>query len=442
LSVAIESIGLVTARWWPEVGGVETHARQLASWLAARGVRVEVLCMDADPERAAFETHDERDGAVSVRRVAYRYQDHETLADLGKNEQMEAAALQWAEEVKVDLLHIHHLTGWGHGLMTTLASCAPIVLTLHDYWTICPRGQLWTAEDEVCRGPSPERCAPCLRATWPHLFNEGEDASEQVSALSRCAAEAFGAASVLLAPSTPAMQTLEAAGVPAERLRAFSLGVECSGLAEEVDRLRDAAPMREERVIGVLGAVQPTKGVLELARAVVESELPGLRLRVHGPRSPFHGDSSYVEALETLAAESPVVELCGSYSPEQLPEVLASLDAVAAPALWEEGFGLSVREASAVGLPVLVSDAGGLPELVGRDGAVGVIARRSDPDGLIDALRWMDAADCFGVIPESERPKLVDVDEMCQELAGVYEAVLAAHDSQASSSAAADTSQE
>ena len=238
------------------------------------------------------------------------------------------------------------------------------------------------------------------------------------------------------------MQTLEAAGVPAERLRAFSLGVECSGLAEEVERIRDAAPRREERIIGVLGSVQPTKGVLELARAVVESELPALRLRVHGPRSPFHGDSSYVEALETLAAESPVVELCGPYSPEQLPEVLASLDAVAAPALWEEGFGLSVREASAAGLPVLVSDAGGLPELVGRDGAVGVIARRRDPDGLIDALRWMDTADCFGVIPESERPKLVDVDEMCEELAGVYEAVLAAHDSQASSSAAVDTSQE
>jgi len=444
LSKAPGAVGLITARWWPEVGGVETHARQVARWFVERGVRVEVLCMDATPGLEPYEACDERDGEVRVRRIAYRYEDHEVLTDLGQNPRMEEIALRWAGEISVDILHIHHLTGWGHALVPSLAQSAPIVLTLHDYWTGCPRGQLWTVEGAACAGPSVEQCAPCLQATWPHLF-EGDGvapASLQVEALARCATKAFASASALLTPSEPAMQTLIQAGVPAAGLSTFSLGVDCAGLKEEVDRLREAAPAREGRVIGVLGAVQPTKGVLEFARAVIESEVPDLRLRVHGPLHPFHGDNSYIEALEALAKESAAVELSGSYDPASLPAVLASLDAVAAPARWEEGFGLSVREAAVVGLPVLVSDAGGLPELVEQDGAVGVVARRADADGLVEALRWMDATDSFGVVPEEDRPRLVTIDEMCEELSSVYAEVLEAQDSQASSSAAADESQE
>ena len=444
MSEGPRSIGMVTARWWPEVGGVETHARQVAKWLVERGVRVEVLCLDGDPERAPFEEHELEDEGVHVRRVVYRFQDHETLADLGKNERLEEIAVRWACDASLDLVHVHHLTGWGHGLVPALAASAPVVLTLHDYWSVCPRGQLWTATGEVCSGPSVERCAPCLTQTWPHLFEAdgGAGAAEQVEALSLVAMEAFASASAILAPSEPALQTLTEAGVPKESLSVFSLGVDCGGLSEEVERLRAEAPPREGRVIGVLGAVQPTKGVLELARAVLGCGVADLSLHIHGPLPSFHGDTSYVDEVRALADAHAEVELCGSYDPLELPAVLASLDTVAAPALWEEGFGLSVREAAAVGLPVLVSDAGGLPELVERDGAVGVVARRSDSTGLVEALRWLDATQSFGVVALSERPSLVGIAEMCEELAEVYSEVFTAHDSQASSSAEAEASQE
>jgi glycosyltransferase involved in cell wall biosynthesis len=435
---------MVTARWWPEVGGVETHARQIAKWLVERGIRVEVLCLDGDPERAFFEEQEFADEGVRVRRVAYRFQDHETLADLGENGRLEEIALRWADEGGLDLVHIHHLTGWGHGLVPALAQRAPVVLTLHDYWSICPRGQLWTSSGAVCSGPSVERCAPCLIDTWPHLFQAdgGAGAPEQVAALALVAAEAFASASALLAPSEPALRTLTQAGVPADALRAFSLGVDCGGLAEEVERLRVVAPSREGRVVGVLGAVQPTKGVLELARAVLECGVADLCLHIHGPLPSFHGDTSYIEEVRALADAHAEIKLCGSYDPAELPAVLASLDAVAAPALWEEGFGLSVREAAAVGLPVLVSDAGGLPRLVEEDGAVGVVARRGDSNGIVEALRWMDATDSFGVVALADRPQLVGIAEMCEELVEVYAEVFAAQDSQASSSAEAEASQE
>jgi len=435
---------MVTARWWPEVGGIETHARQLAKWLVGQGLKVEVLCLDGDPGREAFEEHESDDEGVRVRRVAYRYQDHETLADIGRNVRLEEIAGRWASEHRLELVHIHHLTGWGHGLVRALAVRTPVVLTLHDYWMICPRGQLWSASGAACSGPSVERCTPCLTQTWPHLFgpDTGAEATEHVKALSEAAMEAFESASALLAPSEPALRTLARAGVPKGTLNVFSLGVDCAGLAQEVGRLRAAAPSREGRVLGVLGTVQPTKGVIELAQAVLECGVADLRLEIHGPLPPFHGDSTYVDEVRALADAHDEIQLCGPYDPALLPEVLASLDAVAAPSLWEEGYGLSVREAAAAGLPVLVSDAGGLPAIVEVDSAVGVVARRDDPAGLVDAIRWLDATDSFGVVPESDRPSLVGIDEMCEELVEVYSRVFATQDSQASSSAEAEASQE
>ena len=448
MSEGLGAIGLVTARWWPSIGGIETHARQLACWLRARGVRVEVLCLDDSPEHAPFEVRTSDDDGVRVTRVAYRYQDHETYADLAKHAGLEELAKAWALESNLELVHVHHLSGWGHGLVAALADHAPVVLTLHDYWTVCARGQLWNSSGELCGGPSIERCTPCLTTTWPHLSVEtGKDLSfaddeTSVAALFHGSAAAFARAEVLLAPSEPARRVLVNAGVPAERMSVFSLGVDFESLAEEVERLRSLEPSRTERRIGVLGAVQPTKGVLELAQAVVDCALEELVLRVHGPLSPFHGDSAYAEQLQALASEHDSIQLCGPYDPAELPSVLASLDVVAAPALWEEGFGLSVREAAAVGLPVLVSDAGGLPELVERDGAVGVVARRSDPQSLHEALRWLDSTDTFSVVPTTLRPTLTSVDEMASELMEVYQGVLDAQPSQASSSADAEAPQE
>lgn len=448
MSIRLGAIGLVTARWWPSVGGIETHARQLARWLQARGVRVEVLCLDDDPLKSPFDVRASDDDGVRVTRVAYRYHDHETFADLAKHERLEGIAREWALETQLELVHIHHLSGWGHGLVEALADHVSVVLTLHDYWTVCARGQLWNVSNELCAGPSVERCTPCLTSTWPHLSIDGKeelsfaDDAESVAALIDGSAAAFERAEVLLAPSEPARRVLVNAGVPAERLSVFSLGVDCESLALEVERLRIDQPSRSERRIGVLGAVQPTKGVLELAQAVLECAIEGLVLRVHGPVAPFHGDSAYADQLQELASRHPSIQLCGPYDPAELPAVLASLDVVAAPAQWEEGFGLSVREASVVGLPVLVSDAGGLPELVERDGAVGVVARRAEPDSLHEALRWLSSTDSFGVVPRSLRPALTSVDEMALELMEIYLGVLEAQSSQASSSADADAPQE
>jgi glycosyltransferase involved in cell wall biosynthesis len=141
-------------------------------------------------------------------------------------------------------------------------------------------------------------------------------------------------------------------------------------------RLAHAVTLERERrprpagniVLGALGLVQPSKGILELARALLLLADARVSLEVHGPRPAYHGDRGYVDELEQLAARSPRVRLHPAFDHADLPRVLARLDAVVVPSRWEEVFGLGAREALAVGLPVLVARRGGLAELDGQPG--------------------------------------------------------------------------
>ncbi|MCB9913686.1 MAG: glycosyltransferase [Planctomycetes bacterium] len=162
--------------------------------------------------------------------------------------------------------------------------------------------------------------------------------------------------------------------------------------------------------VGVLGAVQPSKGVLELARLVAADAR--CELHVHGPRGAYHGDRAYVDALEALAARAPNVRLHGAYAPDELPAVLAGLDVVAVPSRWNEVYGLIAREARAAGLPVLASRVGGLVEA-----GVTLLA----PD---DAEAWRCALDALapgrGAPPDARAPRSAAVAALADQLEADY----------------------
>ncbi len=394
------SVGFLAAGWHPDLGGVETHTRALALELVAAGRRVEALVIDSRSEAEPYTWRDEVTEGVRVRRVAYRWQDHRALADLACRDRAESLVLGWVEERALPLVHVHHLTGFGASVPLVLrAFGVRVVMSLHDYWMLCPRGQMWHREGEACAAIEDERCAACLADTWPHLMPSrggaprgprGEAiATDRAAAALRTelALEALGACDRLLVPSRAALEVFVRAGVPREKLAHFPNAVDSTGIARAMDGERARAGERDDDsfVLGVLGAVQPSKGVLELAHAVLATGIRELVLEVHGPRESYHGDRSYAEALEALAARDPRVRLMGAFAHDDLARVLARLDALAVPSRWEEVFGLSAREALAAGLPVLASRAGGHAELEAEADVVFIPAE--DRAAWIEALR-------------------------------------------------------
>jgi glycosyltransferase involved in cell wall biosynthesis len=173
----------------------------------------------------------------------------------------------------------------------------------------------------------------------------------------------------LFTPSAAARAVFERSGVPRGRIQVLANGVDAPALAARVEALRPMPAQCKSQVrIGVLGSVQPSKGVLEFARAVLALEDPELFVEVHGELIDYHGDASYARALREFASREPRLSLHGLYEHADLARVLAGLDAVAVPSLWNEVHGSTAREARAAGLHVFVSDRGGLAEWSVGDG--------------------------------------------------------------------------
>jgi len=152
--------------------------------------------------------------------------------------------------------------------------------------------------------------------------------------------------------------------------------------AEARPRLRAELGIEPEApAVGVIGRVHPDKGQRALIRA-----LPALLERCPGATVVVVGDGPDRAPCAALAAELGVkerVRFAGQR--DDVPDVLAALDVVAVPSLWEEPFPFTALEAMAAGRPVVAFRIGGLPESVVHE-ETGLLVPPADEAALAAAL--------------------------------------------------------
>lgn len=146
----------------------------------------------------------------------------------------------------------------------------------------------------------------------------------------------------------------------------------------------------DELVIGYVGRLVETKGLLTLAAALaLLRDLPW-KLHVVG-RGDFEDPFR-----ERLAAGGILdrVTFAGYVPHVETPHLLASMDMLIVPsetqANWKEQFGRVIVEAMACGTPVIGSDSGEIPHLIGVSGG-GVVFPERDPESLAQAVRSLGA---------------------------------------------------
>ncbi|ANP53819.1 phosphatidylinositol alpha 1,6-mannosyltransferase [Streptomyces griseochromogenes] len=184
------------------------------------------------------------------------------------------------------------------------------------------------------------------------------------------------AADRTLAPSSAALNDLEAHGVP--RVRLWQRGVDT--VRFRPDR-RDEALRRElapngELIVGYVGRLAPEKHV-ELLAGVCGLE--GVRVVVVGD-GPSH--AHLTEAL-------PGAVFLGRRTGDDLARIFASLDVFAHTGPFET-FCQTVQEAMASGVPVVAPAAGGPLDLVDH-GRTGLLVPPRDADAVREAVRTLAA---------------------------------------------------
>ncbi|RKQ70179.1 glycosyltransferase [Oceanibaculum indicum] len=270
------------------------------------------------------------------------------------------------QDYRPDRIHFHHLLYLGvEGIAVARRTCpdAEILLTLHDYYAICAHDGLMTKKQDgaLCYGAQPHACLQCL----PEASLEDFALREQGI---RAALELVDR---LIAPSAFLRERFIAWGIPEERIvhQPNALPEGWAGVTPLPPReCRAGEPIR----FGFFANVMPHKGLhvlLEAALSLKEQGVEGFRIAAHG--SDKHAPEAYKARIAALSDRlGASVSQRGGYAHEELPGLLAGIDAVIVPSVWWENDPLIVRQATAAGRPILYADLGGLAEAGQQSGGI------------------------------------------------------------------------
>jgi len=418
----------VTASYLPgPPSGTTLHVKSLVDACKAdHEVRVLARTNTPDAEEYALLTH-EHDG-VEVHTINNTFRDAEDFFFLYSVPGVNAALEKVLDEFAPDLVHVHHLTCLSTDLLNVLhIRRIPTVMTLHDFWMICPRGQRIHRDGSHCETIDRERCHGCIRGTWDFLFTPaGEpDALTRKAEMEMLAAwddhvlDGLGRVDRILVPSRFYRDAFAGRGLDPERITVVPHGLDPAPF-QGIDRRRAAA---DRMRVGCLGTVIPSKGAHVLLEAV-KGLGDRVEVHIHGERVPYHEDDGYLDRLKAAVPEDVEVTFHGAYEPHELPAILENLDVLVAPSVWYEAFGLTVREGFLAGVPVVASNLGGLAEAL--EGERGLLFTPGDAEDLRRQLaRLLDDPELRDRV--RGRPEWVrSVEAMAQDTVAIYKAVIEA----------------
>ena len=143
---------------------------------------------------------------------------------------------------------------------------------------------------------------------------------------------------------------------------------------------RVALKLNRGPVIGIIARLSAIKGheILIAAMKKIISQFPQAQLLIVG-------EGRTKDRLQALTREFQLedhVQFCPVV--HHTPEVLSLLDVFVMPS-FQEGLGLSVMEAQAMGLAVVASRVGGIPQLI-EDGTTGLLVPPRNVDLLAEAI--------------------------------------------------------
>ena len=385
----------VTSAFLPESrGGTELHAFYLAREMVRMGH--EVLVFTRTPDAGGRDYCEARDqvSGIPVHRIEYNFHDAVSFEWIYTNPVIDSVFARVLDDFAPDLVHVHHLTC----LSTSMIQVArergcPLVMTLHDFWMVCPRGQRIDPDLNICAAIDRQKCHACLGQLWPHFFSDapswGSHSSwpvldaEAPALLARWdehVRSMLHQVDVLICPSSFHREKMLEFDLPAERMVALPHGLDRELLLRERDR---GALVRR---IGFIGSVIPTKGVETLLDAFLLLDGEDLELCIYGEAPNFHGDEGYLQRLKDKVPEGRRVDFVGAYNQSELPCILEGIDVLVVPSLWWESFCLTIREGLLSGAIVVAANHGAMAEAL-EHGRNGLLFRPGDAGDLARQLQ-------------------------------------------------------
>jgi len=362
--------------------GTERYVSTLARGLRARGHAVVALAGDPERRGAARRLGEPLDGDDPL----LHYPSHGWMSVRGLSPRVLRPLLQ---NISPDVIHLANPAHIGAALLEAARQARiPTVVTVMDFWWLCPKHTLQHYQRGVCDGDVTwQECLRCIAAghhraavrrlarvpvarsvVLPLLFFgravRSGLAPPEVARWARrreYLLRVLNDVTAVVFPSQAARRRLE------PHLRAparyqIPYGIEPEYFDAD-RRARAAAGDHAARDLGQVtlayaGALAAHKGVHLILEALHRLGWHATRLRVAGS-----GEAVYERRLRALA-EGLNVEFLGRIPAAQMPAFYGGIDLLIVPSLWPENLPIVCLEAHAAGVEVLASRVDGITECI------------------------------------------------------------------------------
>jgi GT2 family glycosyltransferase/glycosyltransferase involved in cell wall biosynthesis len=286
----------------------------------------------------------------------------------------------------VSRIHIHHVLQHHLSFENLRADLnVPVVFTVHDYFTICPRIVLADPQGRYCGEPDEAGCNKCIRETLPHV-------NLDIASWRTHHGWLLNSADLVIAPSKDAAVRMSRY-FPAARIQAavHPLQIPHKELPLAQPPLIESDGVLRIAVLGVMSFHKGLRNLEACARLAKENGLP-LEFVLAGYCEPQIRDKGPFSFRET-----------GEYDRADLPYVLSAIEPglIWFPIRWPETFSYTLSVALERGYAVMAPRLGALPERLGNRSWSWLYDWDLEPEPLVALFLGIRESITAGVSPSA-----------------------------------------
>lgn len=320
------------------------------------------------------------------------------------------------ENFQVECVHIHHTLGLSLELFYEAEKRnVPILVTLHDFYYICPTVKLLDSDYKLCIGEETvDKCQKCMRKqlviaeTVPYISLWRK---ENLKVLKK--------AEKIFVPSESAKEIVNKYFPEiGERVLVIEHG---SDFLNEIESNTSISALKEKETdtfnVAFLGGINVAKGY-NYATELIKKSDKNIKWHLFGM---FEREDSSIENRNNFVN-------AGQYQREDLPELFRKykIDLVCILPIWPETFCYTISEAVLCGIPVVVTDIGALGERVRKMNCGWVVPHEASGKAVLEKINEIrvDKQGYFRVKENLTGMKIRNVSEMCNEYDAIYRTIV------------------
>ena len=347
------------------------------------------------------------------------------------NKTIEALFRTLITNIKPDIIHFEHLIKLSPTFIEVAKKLKiPIVLTLHDYWFMCPNVNLLKHDDTICDGPKADNCYKCWLKKHSkvllgaldkaHISDSSTVKSSEIIQVEKFERRIKYMKALLfkvdkiIAPSKFLRETFIKYGIPQDKIIYSENGYNL----DVFNGFKKKKKNTNRIIFGFAGGIVRHKGVHVMIDAFVNVPEDKAELRIYGNYNP---NSNYIKDLLEKIKGKRKIRLMGQFEDIKVP--YSEIDVLIFPSICYENCPLVLAEARATKTPVIASNLGAIPEFI-KDGKTGLLFKPGNSKDLYKKIiQIVENPELIEKFKQNIKPPK-SIKEQAQEIEKIYNQIL------------------